>query len=64
MNEFSAVSAEELKHVDGGIVPIIAGGVILLAGCIGSTDDIEDREPLPGFNDFLARTKEIAAGGR
>jgi lactobin A/cerein 7B family class IIb bacteriocin len=62
MNEFSAVSVDELEQVDGGIVPVIAAGVILLSGCIGSTDDIEDREPLPGFNKFLEETARIARG--
>jgi lactobin A/cerein 7B family class IIb bacteriocin len=64
MNEFSAVSAEELKQVDGGIVPVIAAGVVLLAGCIDSTDDIEDREPLPGFNKFLDNVANISRQGR
>jgi lactobin A/cerein 7B family class IIb bacteriocin len=61
MNEFTAVSAEELDRVDGGIIPVIAAGVVLLAGCslVDSVNDIEDREPLPGFNKFLDNIASI-----
>ncbi len=59
MNEFSAVSADEINQVEGGIVPIIAAGVILLAGgCIGDLE--EAGEPLPGFDAFLAETRRIS----
>ena len=61
MNEFCAMPAEELDQVDGGIVPVIAAGFILLAGCIDSdTTDIEGREPLPGFNNFLDDVANIS----
>jgi hypothetical protein len=61
MNEFSAVSGTELSQIDGGLLGLVIVGVALAVG--GCIDDLHEAgEPLPGFDAFLARTKEIARG--
>jgi hypothetical protein len=65
MNEFTAVSAEQLDQVEGGIVPLIAiaGGALIVYGAylIGTSGSGGGGgEVLPGFNNFLANTQRIA----
>jgi hypothetical protein len=55
MNEFSAVSAEQLEEVDGGTfmqLPLLASEIY--------RNVTSDGEVLPGFNKFLAETRRIA----
>jgi hypothetical protein len=60
MNEFSAVSAEELDKVEGGIglIPAIVALVVDGGRTLPGLD--EPGEVLPGFDNFLAETRRIS----